>query len=858
MKDSNKDTPVVITRIHLLIGIILLIAVIAISLILWQVNAHKTITDIATNYHASSSQEINTIKSAALELKGIIGQAPTPGAGTKNMASLLPGNRKIVQLLHIINQHATRIVTLQKRYKHPDFENLVGQLQLQLNPYINLISTEKKTSQSTLIDIGAILLTLDQLDRLHAITNRDMHDNESTQQRTRIMSILVILFFMLVAGGIITTRILGSIQAILKHQRNTEARLTREKELTHTTLLSIGDAVITTDSNGMVTTMNPVAEQLTGWTNTEAQGRPVKSVFPIIDVTTRQPLDNPIDKVLTTGETVRLSNHTTLIARDGTEYQISDSAAPIRNNESIFGMVLVFNDVTEQYHLRETVRQNQQRLQDLFNDMQVMVGILQTDGTLTFTNNTPLKVTGLKEEDILGSIFWDIPAFSYDQQVQSIVRESCLNAARGAISYDDIALKTPDGLFWIEFSTHPVLDNKGNIVQIVAEGHDINQRKQQEELLRRTEKMDVLGKLTGSVAHDFNNMLGIVLGYANLLQIKLKEQPQQLKYANQILHAAERGSQLTQKLLAFTRQQTTDATVVDINKLINDEQHILEKTLTPRIKLVFDLKDTLWPVRLDSNELADIVLNMAINAMHAIDGQGQLTIKTSNERISKSRDKDLVQIANGDYVLLSLTDTGCGMDEATQQKIFDPFFTTKGEIGTGLGLSQVYGFVERSGGTIQVHSAPGQGTRFDLYFPRYLADVMSDQDIVSGDGTTSSGNETILIVDDEPALLELTSEILSEHGYNIHCAANAKQALDILEHETIDLMVSDVIMPDMDGYQLVTRVQEKYPAVKIQLASGFSDNRNLQSLDESLHRNMLHKPYGSNQLLQKLRELLDA
>lgn len=858
MKGSNKDTPVVITRIHLLIGIILLIAVITISLILWQVNAHKTITDIATNYHASSSQEINTIKSAALELKGIIEQAPTPGTGKTDIVSLLPDNRKLVQLLHIINQHATRIVTLQKKYKHPDFENLVGQLQLQLDPYINLISTEKMASQSALIDFGSILLTLDQLDRLHAITNRDMHDNESVQQRARIMAIFVILFVILIAGGITTTRILGSIQAILNHQRNTEARLTREKELTHTTLLSIGDAVITTDSNGMVTTMNPVAEQLTGWTNTEAQGRPVKSIFPIIDVTTRQPIDNPVDKVITSGETVHLSNHTTLIARDGTEYQISDSAAPIRNIDSIFGMVLVFNDVTEQYQLRESVRQNQQRLQNLFNDMQVMVGILETDGTLTFTNNTPLKVTGLKEEDILGSIFWDIPAFSYDQQVQSIVREGCLNAARGAISYDDIALNTPDGLFWIEFSTHPVIDDKGNIVQIVAEGHDINQRKNQEELLRRTEKMDALGKLTGSVAHDFNNMLGIVLGYASLLQIKLKEQPQLLKHANQILHAAERGSQLTQKLLAFTRQQTSDATVIDINSLIKDEQHILEKTLTPRIKLVIDLKDPLWPVQLDSNELAGIVLNMAINAMHAIDGQGQLTIRTSNERISKSRDKDILQIANGDYVLLSLTDTGCGMDKATQQKIFDPFFTTKGEMGTGLGLSQVYGFVDRSGGTIQVHSAPGQGTRFDLYFPRYLEDVIANQDSVSDGATTSSGNESILIVDDEPALLELTSEILSEQGYKIHCAANAKQALHILERETIDLMVSDVIMPDMDGYQLVARVRKKYPAVKIQLASGFSDNRHLQSLDESLQQNMLHKPYRSNQLLQKIRELLDA
>jgi len=252
------------------------------------------------------------------------------------------------------------------------------------------------------------------------------------------------------------------------------------------------------------------------------------------------------------------------------------------------------------------------------------------------------------------------------------------------------------------------------------------------------------------------------------------------------------------------------------------------------------------------------LLNASINAMHAMDGGGQLSLATRNEHLSQ-QDALAIDLDEGDYVVFTITDTGCGMDSETLEHIFEPFFSTKGNLGTGLGLSQIYGFVSRSHGSIKAYSEPDHGTQFVLYFPRYKTEIaLSNKPNESRDTSFFVGTETLLVVDDESALRVLMRDTLSQNGYRVLLAENGKDALRILEKETVDGVISDVIMPEMDGYQLANEIMMLYPEVKIQLLSGFNDDRHREHISESLHKKLLYKPVNSKDLLKRIRALFDA
>ncbi len=386
---------------------------------------------------------------------------------------------------------------------------------------------------------------------------------------------------------------------------------------------------------------------------------------------------------------------------------------------------------------------------------------------------------------------------------------------------------------------------------------DMTLIKNQEEMLRRTQKMDALGKLTGGVAHDFNNILGIILGYSDLLGNMLNENPKLQNYATEIKNAGERGAKLTKKLLSFSRASSPDSSVVDINELLMDQQHMLEKTLTARIDLVFDLEERLWSVELDRHDFDDAALNMSINAMHSIDGSGYIKFKTRNVVLDTAQARQL-NLSPGDYVSFSIIDTGCGMDEATREHIFDPFYSTKGEGGTGLGLTQVYGFVQRSHGAIKVSSDSGAGSDFTLYFPRSRDnEAESDSPATDVPPATATAQGSILVVDDEPALLALAEELLEDEGYRVVTAGDARQAIERLKEQSFDLVISDVIMPEMNGFELASYISSHYPDIKIQLVSGFTDDKQLQETDTDLRKAILRKPVKSATLVQRVRELLD-
>ncbi len=535
----------------------------------------------------------------------------------------------------------------------------------------------------------------------------------------------------------------------------------------------------------------------------------------------------------------------------------------IKNKSEVTQLNHVINHVQLNHRLLEKTRNDlnrqQRQLHSILDNMVDAVITIDEEGIVLSFNRAAEMTFGYTENEIVGhninKIIPDPQAELHQNYLQHYLKTGeshVLDHGR-----EVKAQRKNKEIFPIHISISELPDTLNNKKCFIGTCRDITKSKQQEEQLRISQKMDALGKLTGGIAHDYNNMLGVIIGYADLLVSTLADQPENKNYADKITHAARRGVKLTSKLMSFSRVKQNEAITLDINNLLLSQKSMLEKTLTVRIKLTFDLCPDIWPIKVDYGDLEDAILNICINAMHAIELNGQLSIQTKNITLEQE-DANSLKLQPGDYTLMNIMDTGQGMSEEVISKIFDPFYSTKGEKGNGLGLTQVYGFMQRSHGLIKAYSQPGHGTHFALYFPRVEQDILPTEktEEVKTD-LRLNGNETILIVDDEPDLLNLCSELLQQYGYHAIKTNDALEALEILKGKNIDLLISDVIMPDIDGFELAAIVQKKYPHIKIQLVSGFTDNRHLNTHDKILHENLIHKPYNPQALLSRIRQLLN-
>jgi PAS domain S-box-containing protein len=418
----------------------------------------------------------------------------------------------------------------------------------------------------------------------------------------------------------------------------------------------------------------------------------------------------------------------------------------------------------------------------------------------------------------------------------------------------------PDGtVHWIAGRARVLSDERGNPARIIGVGMDIGERKSLEEQLRRAHKMEAVGQLAAGVTHDFNNLLTVIHGYAELLVTTLSADDGRRTDVDAILKGAERAADLTRQLLAFSRKPVRQPTLLDLNSLVANTSRLLRRLIGEDIDLVTTLTQAPAAVHADAGQLEQILLNLAVNARDAMPNGGRLAIETAAVVLDDSYAMQGVAVRPGPYVMLAVTDSGIGMDEKTTTRIFEPFFTTKERgRGTGLGLATVYGIVKETGGYIGVSSGAGRGSTFTVYLPQ-AEEAAIAKPAATEAVAAPTGSETVLLVEDEQAVRVLCRVLLERAGYQVLDAADPRHAEDLFRHhpDRIDLLVTDVIMPGSSGPSLFARLSVERPHLKVLYMSGYADHAMVQPGTRSSDAVFLQKPFTADGLLRKVREALD-
>ena len=505
------------------------------------------------------------------------------------------------------------------------------------------------------------------------------------------------------------------------------------------------------------------------------------------------------------------------------------------------------------------VRRTKELLDAVIENIPDMVFLKDTadDHRFLLINRAGEELLGRGREEIIG------------QRDQNLVpdeqAEAFLAADRAVISSGRIKvapserISTPRGLRLLETRRIPIFDEEGAARFLLGISRDVTDQRSLESQLRQSQRMEAVGQLTGGIAHDFNNLLAILLGNAELLQERLASDPESTELVEEILGASDRGGDLVRRLLAFARKQHLDAEPVDLNQRLPEIVGLLRRSLGERVRIQTAPAEALWPALIDPTQVDDAILNLAINARDAMPNGGMLTIETANVRLDEAYASQHVEVSAGDYVMLAVSDSGSGMPPEVVARAFEPFFTTKEmERGTGLGLSQVYGWVKQSGGHVKIYSEVGHGTTVKLYLPR-AADEAAEAAAARAEETAPTGTETVLVVEDNPGVRRMVVRQLTELGYRTSEASDASEALATIDSDApIDLLFSDVVMPgEMTGYDLVNVAVQRRPGLRVLLTSGYTEVAARSGNGSRQAGALLSKPYRKVELARAVREALE-
>ncbi len=635
-------------------------------------------------------------------------------------------------------------------------------------------------------------------------------------------------------------------------------------------LESIPDAIVAVDQRGTIVQVNSQTERMFGYSHQELIGQSIDLLVP--ERLRKQHHHHRADfaeqpKIRRMGAGLDLHGR----RRDGSEFPVEISLSPITNHKGML-VLSAIRDISDRKKIEEelrraheelSIRSNQQifdyrtRLAAIVDSSQDAIIGKDLEGTVTAWNKGAEHIYGYTAEDMIGQPISRIVPDDRPNEIPEILQK--IRRGESVQHYESIRIAKDGRRLNISLSVSPIRDTQGNIVGASAIGRNITEQKRAEDQLRQSQKMEAVGRLAGGVAHDFNNVLGIIAACTEFLRDRTDSSSPNTQYVDNIRKAAERGASLTRQLLVFSRKQVVQPRVLDLNERLKEVTKLVRPLMGDDVEIVVLPKSPTAFVEADPGQLDQIVLNLAVNARDAMPRGGKLILETSTIDFDESFARLHYPMSAGKYVMLAVSDTGVGMDEITLQRIFEPFFTTK-EIGkgTGLGLATVYGIIKQAGGHIWVYSEPGRGTTFKIYLPSVQDKVGVAPEPLPEAVLPAREDATVLLVEDDEMFAGLTRQMLEEHGYNVLLATDGGSALEAVNtNGSIDLVLTDVVMRGMSGPELVTRLRQSHPAAKVVYMSGYTGE--LIADRDVLHSGitLLEKPFTRVSLLQAVHAALD-
>lgn len=678
--------------------------------------------------------------------------------------------------------------------------------------------------------------------------------------------------------------VLVLLKRYLAERELAERTVLEEKELLLVTLESISDAVIATDRAGRVLLVNSAAEALVGVTQKDTSGRQVRELYKIIDEKTGKQYVSPVDYVLNTGQAYQLSNHTLLIAGDGSRRFIEQSAAPIRDKlGDVLGVVLVIRDVTARKQSENALRESEEKYRTIIENMEegyYEVGLL---GNMALFNDSLTKILGYSSGDLTGMNYQQFVEDSSRRPIQAAFDQ--VYKTNNSTRVTDLRILKKDGsLGSVDCSISLVTDHEGNPTGFRGILRDMTERKRLEEQVRQSAKMEAIGTLAGGIAHDFNNILFVIMGYCELALDSALLDSRLRSHLEPILAAAKRAKDLVDQILTFSRKADQQRRVVKTGPIVKETLKFLRASIPSTVEIRARLAADVDTIMADPTQFHQVLMNLCSNAAHAMrEGGGVLEVSLDNRRRHMSGDSpamnDMEQFEpfwiNADWtrqvggdspsmnddaatcLVLTVSDTGHGMPPDVLERVFDPYFTTKAKgQGTGLGLSVVHGIVESLSGHIDVSSEVGKGTTFHVYLP--IVHKEETLHIEERPCVVSAAGEHILLVDDEESIVKMSTEMLQEMGYRVSGESDSLKALARFSSDPgqFDLVITDMTMPKLTGTELTEKLRTVRPDIPVILCTGFSGLVSEADAEAVGLAAMIMKPVSKSQFSETIRSVL--